>query len=78
MKQAERIYTTIGVGAAVTLLGIIVFLAAHEMTEPTGSYNMSQRIVSEVCCRAFGLTLLLAGSIVASTGLSAWCQRNEI
>ena len=63
------------VGSGIALIGIIVFLAAHAISAPpTGlRYNVEDWRLRELAWRAFGIALLLSGTLITAVGLTSWC-----
>ena len=60
------------VGAMVALGGVVVFVCAHSFTE-TDSLVAEHRRQHELMWAAFGIALLLSGTMIAAVGLRAWC-----
>jgi hypothetical protein len=65
-------------GAAVALVGVIVFLCAHAISTPAAgvSYNTDDRLLRELLWAAFGIALLLVGGLIAAVGLASWCRKD--
>ena len=63
-------------GSVIALVGVVVFLNAHEITTPAApaSYDSHEQQLHEVLWAAFGIALLLAGALVAAIGLMSWCR----
>jgi hypothetical protein len=62
-------------GAVVAVGGAAVFIAAHSLTE-TDFLVAEHRRQHELLWAAFGIALLLCGTIIAAVGLKAWCGRD--
>ena len=60
------------IGALVALGGTVIFIAAHSLTE-TDNLVAEHRRQHELLWAAFGIALLLAGTLIAAVGLHAWC-----
>jgi hypothetical protein len=76
MPLRQRIRIIVSSGAAIALLGVIVFLSAHAIATPAAgvSYNTAERNLHEMLWTAFAIALWLGGVLVAAVGLSAWCR----
>jgi hypothetical protein len=66
-------------GAAIALVGVIVFLSADAVAKPAPgvSYILEKRRMDEVLWAVFGIALLMAGALVAAVGLWSWCRDQE-
>ena len=61
-------------GAAIALIGILVFLVAHELAD-YDSLAAEHARLHELLWAAFGIAVFLAGTLFAAVGLASWCRR---
>ena len=63
-------------GAVIALLGICFFGGARAIVMPPAGQNYNPYDVNlhEAMWSAFGIGLMLCGTIVAAVGLAAWCR----
>jgi hypothetical protein len=73
---AQRGVVVVIVGAFIALVGAIVFFCSEAITAPPRgqAYSMDHRLLQEQLWGAFGIAVLLAGTIIAAVGLASWCR----
>lgn len=76
-KPSVPVLVTVALGAALALLGVILFGSAHAITTPPPGvgYNDDQWRLDEVLWSTLGIALMMAGLLFAALGMNAWCRQ---
>lgn len=76
LGHVRRSQKVIAVGAAIALIGVILFFRALSWNTRGASLPADDARVDELLSGALGLTLLLGGMIIAALGLAVWCRED--
>ena len=76
LRHVRRSQRVIAIGAAIVLIGVIVFFRAMSWNTRGVSLPADDARVDELLSGALGLTLLLGGMIIAAVGLAVWCRED--
>ena len=63
------------VGAIVAIVGVIIF-CCFQLIAGIGRWSDERRMIHELLWGAFGIAVMLAGTVIAAIGLAAWCRED--
>jgi hypothetical protein len=67
---------TIGVGALIATVGIVIFLGDRSLATPPANqlYSQAERDMFQILWACFGIAIWLGGVAISAVGFAAWCR----
>ena len=75
-RPRRRAEVVVHVGGVVAAFGVILFCSFHLLAPIGGPMTSDHRYTHELLWGAFGIAVMLAGTLILAVGLAAWCRED--